>query len=92
MQGFQGKVASAVMDRKDKPVEWLVFCKINHIAPYYLHNHNDVSTYNETSNQIQRENKEYAVCFVGFVSNDHGEPPHHVVPVHNSINDLDCII
>jgi hypothetical protein len=54
MQGFQGKVVSAVMDRKDKPVEWLVFWKIAHIAPNYLHDHNDVSTYNETSNYIQR--------------------------------------
>jgi hypothetical protein len=55
MQEFQGKVVSAVMDRKDKTVEWLAFWKTAHEAPNYLHDHNDVSTYNETSNHIQRE-------------------------------------
>jgi hypothetical protein len=64
-----------------------VFWKIAHKAPNYLHDHSDVSTYNETSNHIPRENKEYTVCFVRFVSHD-GEPPNHVVPVHNSINDI----
>jgi hypothetical protein len=76
------------MDRKDKQVEWLVFWKIAHIAPNYFHAHNDVSTYNEISNHKQRRNKEYTVCFVGFASHNHGEPPDHVVPVHNCIDDM----
>jgi hypothetical protein len=76
------------MDRKDKPVEWLGFWKIAHLAPNYLHDHNDVCTYNETYNHIQRENKEYTVFFVGFVSHDHGELPDHVAPFHNSIIDV----
>jgi hypothetical protein len=46
VQGFKGKVVSAVMDRKDKPVEWLVFWKVDHKAPNYLHDHNDAITYN----------------------------------------------
>jgi hypothetical protein len=62
--------------------------KIAHEAPNYVHDHNDVSTYNEISNHIRRENKQYTVCFVGFVSHYHVEPPDHVVPVHKSIDDI----
>jgi hypothetical protein len=93
MPGFRAKVVSTVMDRKYKPVEWLVFWKIAHEAPNYLHEHNDVSTYNETPNNIPRENKEYTVCFVGFVSHDHGEPQTMLFLFTTaSMKYLDCIL
>jgi hypothetical protein len=50
-------------------MEWSVYWKIAHEATNYLHDHNYVCTYNKF-NHVQRENKEYTVGFLIFVSHD----------------------
>jgi hypothetical protein len=46
-QTFQGQDYSAVMDRKDGLMEWLMYLKIIQKAPNYMHDHKIICTYNK---------------------------------------------
>jgi hypothetical protein len=60
-QVVQGQVVLAASDRRNSLMEWLVNMRILLEAPNYFRDHDDIFTYQEGFNMVQRENDDYTL-------------------------------